>query len=127
MDNRTYSRISVEPKCKARFQLGGRTCDNIPVTNLSSDGCCIHGSPQALGELCDKYLLVGWEFIHPSLPKGLINAEVVWVKHNGEPQVEAGVQFLGAQRGYTRHLVDYVAAVSGPADSDRDALNEYAD
>jgi kynurenine formamidase len=124
MDNRTYPRISVEPRCKARFQLGGLTCDNIPVTNLGPDGCCIHGSTQTLGELSDKSLLEAWEFIHPSLPKGLINAEVVWVKRNGEPQVEAGVQFLGAQRGYTRHLVTYVASVSGPVDFDREAMDE---
>jgi hypothetical protein len=72
-------------------------------------------------------LLEAWEFIHPSLPKGLINAEVVWVKRTGAPQVEAGVQFLGAQRGYIRHLVDYVAAIHGPPESGGTGMDASAD
>jgi hypothetical protein len=127
MDNRIYPRVSVEPRCKARFQLGGETYNNIPVTNLGPDGCCIHGPSQTLGDLSDKSLLEAWEFIHPSLPKGLINAEVVWVKRNGGPQVEAGVQFLGAQRGYTRHLVNYVTAVSSPMDFGRNRMDDPAE
>ena len=47
MDKRLHSRISVESQCKARFQLGGHSYNNITVSNLGSDGCCVQIPAQA--------------------------------------------------------------------------------
>jgi uncharacterized protein YbjT (DUF2867 family) len=114
VDMRHYSRVSVEPQCKARFQLGGQVYNNIAVSNLGEDGCCLTGSSQALGGLDDKAMLEGWEFIHPGLPKGSINAKVIWVKRpERDPAgtVTTGVQFMDAPTGYARKVGKYVTTL----------------
>jgi hypothetical protein len=114
MDKRLHSRIAVEPQCKARFQLGGQSYNNITVSNLGADGCCIQVPKQSVSSLNDKTLLEGWELIHPSLPKGTIKAKVVWC-HGQEPRtefIETGIQFMDVPSGYSRDLDKYVTTLA---------------
>ena len=114
VDMRHYSRVSVEPQCKVRFQLGGQVYNNIAVSNLGQDGCCLTGSSQSLGGLDDKALLEGWEFINPGLPKGSINAKVVWVRRQERDPagtITTGVQFMDAPTGYARKVGKYVTTL----------------
>jgi len=115
MDKRLHSRISVEPQCKARFQLGGQSYNNITVSNLGSDGCCIQVPSQAVSGLSDKSFLKGWELIHPSLPKGTIKAKVVWSHGQDKPKtefIETGIQFMDAPANYVRDLDKYVTTLA---------------
>jgi len=115
MDKRLHSRISVEPQCKARFQLGGQSYNNITVSNLGSDGCCIQVPSQAVSGLTDKSFLEGWELIHPSLPKGSIKAKVVWSHGQDKPRtefIETGIQFMDAPANYVRDLDKYVTTLA---------------
>ena len=111
MDKRLHSRVAVETQCKARFQMGGKSYNNITVENLGADGCCIKLPSQAAPGLNEKTTLEGWELIHPSLPKGTIKAKVVWCHGQDQPRteyIETGVQFMEVPSGYTRDLDKYV-------------------
>ena len=115
MDKRQHSRISVESQCKARFQLGGQSYNNITVSNLGSDGCCVQVPVQAQAELASKSTLDGWELIHPSLPKEAIKAKVVWSHPEDRAKagfIETGIQFMEAPAGYTRDLDKYVTTLA---------------
>jgi kynurenine formamidase len=110
MDKRLHSRTTVEPQCKARFQLGGKSYNDITVANLGAEGCCIQVPAQSAASLRDQATLDGWELIHPSLPQGSIKARVVW-SHGQEPQarfMETGIQFVDAPIGYTSDLERFV-------------------
>lgn len=114
MDKRLHSRIAVETQCKARFQLGRQSYNNITVSNLGADGCCIQVPSQSISGLSDKSTLDGWELIHPSLPKGTIKAKVVWC-HGEKPRaefIETGIQFMDVPSGYTRDLDKYVTTLA---------------
>ncbi len=115
MDKRLHSRISVESQCKARFQLGGQSYNNITVSNLGADGCCIQVPSQSVSGLQEKSTLDGWELIHPSLPKGTIKAKVVWCHGQDKPRteyVETGIQFMDVPSGYTKDLDKYVTTLA---------------
>lgn len=115
MDKRLHSRISVEPQCKARFQLGGQSFNNIVVANLGSDGCCIKIPNEAARNLSDRDTLEGWELIHPSLPKGSIQAKVVWCGGQDKPRTdyfETGIQFMDTTPEYRRDLDKYVTTLA---------------
>ena len=88
MDKRLHSRVAVETQCKARFQLGGQTYNNITVRNLGADGCCIQMPAKYVTGLQERSTLDGWELIHPSLPKGTIKARVVWIHGQDQPRTE---------------------------------------
>jgi len=115
MDKRLHSRIAVENQCKARFQLGGQSYNNITVSNLGSDGCCCQIPAEAVAELSSKSTLDGWELIHPSLPKEAIKAKVVWSHSQDRTKanfIETGVQFMDASASYTRDLDKYVTTLA---------------
>lgn len=115
MDKRLHSRVSVEPQCKARFQLGGQSYTNITVSNLGAEGCCIQMPAQSAGSLNDKCMLEGWELIHPSLPKGTLRARVVWYQNQSRPKtdyIETGVRFLDAPDSFTRDVDKYVTTIA---------------
>lgn len=115
MDKRMHSRIAVESQCKARFQLGGQSYNNITVANLGADGCCIQVPSQSAGALNDRSTLEGWELIHPSLPKGTIKAKVVWCHGQDKPRtefIETGIQFMDVPSGYTHDLDKYVTTLA---------------
>jgi hypothetical protein len=114
MDKRLHSRIDLENQCKARFQLGGQSYNNITVRNLGADGCCIEVPSKAGSSFSDKSMLESWELIHPSLPKGSIKAKVVW-SHGQAARtdcIETGVQFLDAPTSYIKDLDRYVSTLS---------------
>jgi len=114
MDKRQHTRVAVENQCKARFQHGGKTYNNITVENLGADGCCIQMPSQSASGLTEKATLDGWELIHPSLPKGTIKAKVVWC-HGQEPRtefIETGIQFMDVPSGYSRDLDKYVTTLA---------------
>jgi hypothetical protein len=114
MDKRLHSRIEMENQCKARFQLGGQSYNNITVRNLGADGCCIEVPSKAGSGFNEKPTLEGWELIHPSLPKGNIKAKVVWCQGQ-EPRadyLETGIQFLEVPTSYTKDLDRYVTTLS---------------
>jgi len=115
MENRQATRVSVEPQCKARFQLGGQTYNDITVSNLGQDGCCLSGPTQTLSALSDKATLEDWQLIHPALPKGAIKAKVVWVSRQyqgSEGRIFSGIQFQDAPAGYAKHVGKYVTAMA---------------
>ncbi|MDR3670275.1 MAG: PilZ domain-containing protein [Holophaga sp.] len=110
MENRHCTRVLVEPQCKAQFQLGGQTYNNITVSNLGEDGCCLSGS-QSLGTLTDSAILEDWQLIHPALPKGSIKAKVVWVNRERQGSntiIHTGVKFQDAPSGYVKRLGKFV-------------------
>jgi len=114
MDKRLHSCIEVESQCKARFQLGGQSYNNITVRNLGSDGCCIQVPSKSASGFNERSTLDGWELIHPSLPKGSIKARVVWT-HGQAPKaeyIETGVQFMDAPSGYVKDLDKYVTTLA---------------
>jgi hypothetical protein len=130
MEKRLHSRVSVEPQCKARFQLGGQSYDRIRVSNLGADGCCIQMPAQAVVALSDKLLLEGWEFINPGLPKGSITAKVAWVRGPGMRKagfVATGIKFLDAPVEFTRRLSNYVDTIARPLSSDLDEMDDMPD
>ena len=115
MDKRLHTRTTVESQCKARFQLGGQSYNNIVVSNLGADGCCIQVPNQAVSSFTDKSLLEGWELIHPSLPKGTIKAKVVWCHGQDKPRtdyMETGIQFMDVPSAYGRDLDKYVTTLA---------------
>jgi kynurenine formamidase len=115
MDKRQHSRISVEPQCKAKFQLGGQSFNNITVANLGAEGCCIQIPGKDVSGLKDLATLESWELIHPSLPKATIKAKVVWCRGQDRakgPYWETGVQFRDMSSDYTRDLDRYVTTLS---------------
>ena len=115
MDKRLHSRVDVEAQCKARFQLGGKSYNNITVENLGADGCRIKLPSQAATSLNEKSTLDAWELIHPSLPSGTIKAKVVWCHGQDQPRteyVETGVQFMDVPSGDTRDLDKYVTTLA---------------
>jgi hypothetical protein len=113
MDKRLHSRVEVESQCKARFQLGGQTYNNITVRNLGADGCCIQVPSKSAMGFKERSTLDGWELIHPSLPKGNIKARVVWCQGQAPrtDYIETGVQFMDAPSGYTKDLDRYVTTL----------------
>jgi hypothetical protein len=116
MDKRLHSRVSVENQCKARFQLGGRSYNDIIVSNLGPDGCCMRIPSQAGQELDNRITLEGWSLVHPNLPKDSIKAKVVW-NHAGDRAkagyIECGVQFMNPPADYTRNLSQFVNSQTG--------------
>jgi len=115
MDKRMHARVSVEPRCKARFQLGGQLYDNITVSNLGRDGCCLTGPMQTLSTLSDKAMLERWELIHPALPKNAIKAKVVWISQRNRDTagiITTGIQFLDAPAKYVKDLSNFVTTLS---------------
>ncbi len=115
MDKRLHSRINVEDQCKARFQLGGQTYNNIIVRNLGANGCCIEMPAKNVSGLQERSTLDRWELIHPSLPKGTIKARVVWTHGQGQPRtdtIETGVQFLDVPSDYSKDLDRYVTTLA---------------
>jgi hypothetical protein len=115
MDKRLHSRVSVESQCKARFQLAGQSYNNITVSNLGADGCCIQVPSQSVSGLSDRSTLEGWELIHPSLPKGTIKAKVVWCHDQKMPRaeyIETGIQFMDVPSGYSKDLDKYVTTLA---------------
>lgn len=115
MDKRLHSRVAVASQCKARFQLGGKSFNDITVSNLGADGCCLQIPSQAGAELTNRTNLEGWSLIHPGLPKDSIQAKVVWSHAQDRAKagyIETGVQFVNAPANYTRDLDKYVTAMS---------------
>ena len=115
MDKRMYSRVSVEPQCKARFQLGGQTYNNITVSNLGPNGCCLSGPSQSLSGLTDKATLDQYELIHPALPKGSIHAKVVWLNQRTRDTsgtITTGIQFMDAPAKYVKEVGNYVTTMA---------------
>ena len=114
MDKRLHSRISVESQCKARFQLGNQSYNNITVSNLGADGCCIQVPSKECQGISDKAMLDGWELIHPSLPKGTIKAKVVWCEGQKAKTdfIETGIQFMDVPSGYSKDLDRYVTTLA---------------
>ena len=115
MDKRLHTRIPVESQCKARFQLGGQSYNNITVSNLGADGCCIQVPSKTVSALDDKATLEGWELVHPSLPHGTIKGKVVWCHGKDQAKteyIETGVQFMDAPAGYTKDLDRYVTTLA---------------
>lgn len=114
MDKRLHSRVSVEPQCKARFQLGNKSYNNITVSNMGSDGCCLQIPTQSIEGLSEKSLLDGLELIHPGLPKGSVKGKVAWVHGEDKTRpgyLETGVQFMDASSDYTKSLANFVTNV----------------
>ena len=127
MEHRLYSRVPAEPRCRAQFQLGGRTYRNIPVANLGPDGCCLRIPTHAFVGVGDKALLEGWKLIQPGLPKRSIKAKVAWVRGQDRSRsgyVETGVQFLDAPVDYRKKLAYYVANVPQTPPPDPDAADD---
>jgi hypothetical protein len=127
LEKRLHSRVSLEPQCKARFQLGGQSYDSIRVSNLGADGCCIQIPARSAGGLSDKTLLEGWEFLNPGLPKGSITAKVAWVGGDRKRRtgfVATGIKFLNAPVEFTRRLSNYVSTVARPLSSELDEMDE---
>jgi len=115
MENRHHTRVAVEPQCKARFQLGGQTYNDITVSNLGEDGCCLSGTTQALSALGDRAMLEDWQLIHPALPKNAIKAKVVWVSRQYQGSngiIHTGIKFQDAPAAYTRSVGKYVTAMA---------------
>jgi hypothetical protein len=115
MENRHSARVSVEPQCKARFQLGGHTFNDINVSNLGEEGCCLTGPTQSLSALSDRTMLEDWQLIHPALPKGSIKAKVVWVNRHYEGSngtIRTGIEFQDAPPAYTKSLGKYVTTLA---------------
>jgi len=115
MDSRHSPRVSVKPQCKARFQLGGQTYDDITVSNLGQDGCCLSGSTQSLSRLRDTDLLEGWQLVHPALPQTQIKAKVVWVGREDqgkESMTVTGIQFQDAPASYLKDVGKYVKTMA---------------
>jgi hypothetical protein len=113
MENRKSSRVSVATQCKARFQLGGQRYNNITVSNLGQDGCCLSGTKKDLDTISEKGMLENLELIHPALPKEGIKGQVVWVHRLGQG-VETGVHFLNPKGSYARDLGKYVSTLAAP-------------
>ena len=113
MDNRKSSRVSVTDRCKARFQLGGHPYNNITVSNLGPDGCCLTGSKKDLETISERGMLENLELIHPALPKEGIKGQIVWVHRLGQG-VETGIHFLNPKGSYVRDLGKYVSTLSSP-------------
>jgi len=118
MENRHHSRVSVDPQCRAQFQLRGEPYRNIPVSDLGSDGCRIQIPIQSIGGLSDESLLDRLELIHPALPSAPVKAKVVWVHGEDRPKtgfIASGIQFLDAPAGFTRKIAEYVTTLEPPS------------
>jgi hypothetical protein len=113
MENRRSSRVSVETQCKARFQLGEHRYNNITVSNLGQDGCCLTGSRKDLETINERGMLENLELIHPALPKEGIKGQVVWV-HRLDQGVETGVHFLNPKGSFVRDVGKYVSTMAAP-------------
>ena len=114
MDKRLHSRVSVESQCKARFRLENNSYNNITVSNLGSDGCCMQIPTQSISGLSEQSLLEGLELVHPGLPKGSFRGKVAWVHGEDKTRpgyLETGVQFLDASSEYTKRLANFVTTV----------------
>ena len=114
MDLRKHSRIAVDSDCTAQLQLQGHTYDNITVSNLGSDGCCIQVPVQAATGFRNKMLLEGIEFVHSDLPSESIKGKIVWLhsqKGSGQDFVETGIQFSGVPDGYCQEVDRYISAL----------------
>lgn len=115
MDKRQHPRVTLESQCKANFHLGGTAYNDIIVSNLGVDGCCLQMPPQAMAELTNRSTLEGWELIHPSLPSDPIQAKVVWSHPDVQARkgfIETGIQFVNAPANYKRDLDRYVTNMS---------------
>jgi hypothetical protein len=126
MEKRQSLRVSVEPQCRARFQLGGQSY-SIPVANLGTEGCGLRVPARAAGALRKRTQLEGWEFIHPGLPKGAVKAEVVWLQDPDRADggfVASGVRFVDAPLDFSRKLYSYVITMAQPLFSDPDMMDE---
>jgi hypothetical protein len=126
MDKRHSLRVSVEPQCKARFQLGGQSY-SFPVRNLGTDGCGLRIPARVAGRMRGRPVLEGWAFIHPGLPDATVQAEVVWLHDQDEPQgdyVESGIRFVDAPADFKRKLYNYVITMTQPIPSDEDEMEE---
>lgn len=114
MEKRLHSRVSVESQCKARFQLGNNSYENITVSNMGSDGCCLQIPTQSAGALNEKSTLEGLELIHPGLPKGSVTGKIAWVHGEDKTRpgyLETGVQFMDISSNYTKGLANFVTNV----------------
>lgn len=114
MDLRQHTRVITENQCTARIEMGGETYNDLAVTNLGADGCCLRVPAQAASNFKDKMVLEGMELIHPNLPKAAIQGTVVW--HNGNAStkgeyLEAGIQFSDTPEGFIQKVDQYVAAM----------------
>ena len=106
MATKQNARISVKNRCKASFQAGGRTYDNIQLLKLGADGCSIE-VPITQARISGVTVLDSWSLIHPLLPAGPIQAKILWVHHDDATRagfLEAEVQFTGAPEGYWKEL-----------------------
>lgn len=114
MDLRKHTRITAEPKCTASFKVGGQSYNNIAVSNLGADGCCLEIPSQSAKGIKNLAMLEGVELRHVGLPKQAVAAKVVWVhsKKGAEKDfLETGIQFQGAPEGYGQEVDRYVATL----------------
>jgi len=130
MDKRHHSRVSVGHQCKARFQLGNNTYENITVSNLGSDGCCMQIPDQSIEGLSENSTLEALELIQPGLPKGSLRGKIAWVHGEDKTRpgfLETGVQFMDASVEYIKNLSYYVNTMAHPKFSDPDLMSPDSD
>ena len=121
MDKRLHLRVAPEPQCKARFQLGNRSYENITVANLGPDGCCMQIPAQSVEGLTELSLLEGLQLTDPGLPAEPVRGRVAWIHGEDKTRpgfLETGVQFMDASVAYTRSLSHYVNTMARPQSSD---------
>lgn len=101
----------MEPQCKARFLFAGRLYEDVTVSDLGAEGCCIKLPAESIRGLRVRSVLEGWVWTSPGLPGGPVSARVAWIRDHGQPRtdhISTGVSFRGAPAAYLRDLDRFV-------------------
>lgn len=88
--------------CTARFPEGELPMEEVQVSNLTGDGCCLElNSHQA--DALSGHRRISLELIQPWLPGRALEGEILWQRGAGtscETSLRAGIKFLDASEGY---------------------------
>lgn len=109
-DRRRDRRVILGPGHAISFQLKGLAFREVRITNLGTGGCFALVGVREASRFTRGSVLEGLTFLHPDLPRGILQATVSFVLEEGPGRGEfdlagIGLQFL-AMDGPTRRALE---------------------
>jgi hypothetical protein len=119
VERRHSPRLTLGPGFLARFLAGDDLVPEADVLDISTGGCCLRLPLDLCREIRQGVGLDEFHFLHPDLPKGVLQGRVKWVLGRNPGALEAGgagryclvgVEFLGIPEVVGQVIEAYVAS-----------------